>query len=335
MLAQGVIEPSDSPWASPIVLVTKKDKTTRFCVDYRRLNNVTRKYAYPLPNITDSLDALGGSQFFCTLDLASAYWQVEMDEKDKEKTAFVTHKGLFSFNVMSLGLTNAPASFERLMELVLKGLQWERCLLYIDDVIVFGRSFEETLTNLELVLERIEQAGLKLKPKKCFLFQKQVQFVGHVVKPEGICCDPEKIEAVACWENPKNVKKVRSFLGFASYYRRFIHHFSEVASPLTALTQKGHAFLWDESCEAAFKMLKQKLTDSPILAYPSNEPGVMFILDTDASDIGIGAVLSQVQNGAEKVIAYGSKTLNKAQRNYCTTNKELLAVVTFVKYYRH
>ena len=335
MLEQGIIEPSDSPWASPIVLVKKKDNTIRFCIDYRNLNHLSRKDAYPLPNISDSLDALGGSQYFCTLDLASGYWQVEMDEKDKERTAFVSRRGLFQFTVVPFGLTNAPATFERLMELVLQGLQWDKCLLYTDDIIVFGADFEQTLSHLDEVLTRIEGAGLKLKPKKCHLFQQEVQFLGHVVTPAGICCDPEKISAVSDWQRPRNVREIRSFLGFASYYRCFIEHFAEKAAPLTQLTQKGQPFRWDDACEAAFANLKEALTNAPILTYPSRNPDDQFILDTDASDVGIGAVLSQVQGGVEQVAAYASKTLNKSQRNYCTTNKELLAVVTFVKQFRH
>jgi hypothetical protein len=335
MLEQGVIEPSESPWASPVVLVKKKDNSTRFCLDYRKLNNVTKKDAYPLPNITDSLDALSGSQFFCTLDLASGYWQVEMDDRDKAKTAFVTHRGLHQFRVLPFGLTNAPATFQRLMELVLRGLQWERCLLYIDDIIIFGKTFDDTLSNLGQVLDCIQGAGLRLKPKKCHFFQKRVQFLGHLVTPDGICCDPDKISAVVDWEKPKNVKEVRSFLGFASYYRRFIYHFSELAAPLTALTQKRVPFEWTDACDSAFQQLKKKLTEAPVLAYPSHDESDRFILDTDASDTGIGAVLSQIQSDKEQVIAYASKTLSKSQRNYCTTNKELLAVVTFVKQFRH
>ena len=335
MLEKGVIYPSDGPWASPIVLVKKRDNSTRFCVDFRKLNDLTRKDAYPLPDVSVSLDSLSGAEYFCTLDLASFYWQIAMDEKDKDKTAFASHRGLFAFNVLPFGVCNGAASAQRLMENLLKGLQWERCLLYIDDVICFGKTFKETLDCLEEVLVRIEKAGLKLKPKKCFLFQKQVPFLGHVVSSEGIKCDPDKIKAVLEWEAPTNLKALRAYLGFTSYYRRFINKYSEIAAPLNALTRKGVAYEWSDQCQEAFETLKMHLTESPVLAYPSRVENEKFILDTDASNFGISGVLSQIQNGTEKVIAYASKTLNKSQRNYCTTNKELLAVITFVKHFRH
>jgi hypothetical protein len=196
MQEAGVIRQSDSPWSSPIVLVRKKDGTTRFCVDYRRLNQVTRGDAYPLPRIDESFDTLAGSTFFSTLDLASGYWQVEMSERDRPKTAFATRAGLFEFNVMPFGLATAPATFERLMELALRGLQWNRCLIYLDDVITLGPSFSQALHNLGLVFERFREAGLKLKPGKCHLFRKEVAFLGHIVSGEGVRCDPDKIAAV-------------------------------------------------------------------------------------------------------------------------------------------
>ena len=336
MLAQGTIEPSSSPWASPIVLVTKKDGSTRFCVDYRKLNSITKKDAYPLPNIQEAIDTLHGSHWFSTLDLASGYWQVEMDEHDKAKTAFSTRKGLYQFNVMPFGLCNAPATFERLMESVLCGLNWETCLVYIDDIIVFGRTFEESLENLRKVFDRLRQANLKLKPKKCNLFQRKVKYLGHVVSGEGVQCDPEKIDKVLNWPGPKRVKDVRSFLGFASYYRKFIPDFSTIAAPLTALTKKvtrKNGFHWNPSAEAAFQKLKIALTSTPILAYPSRND--RFILDTDASGVGMGGVLSQLQDGEERVVAYASKTFNKAQQQYCTTRRELLAMVEMISHFRH
>ena len=186
MLAKGIIEPSSSPWSSPVVLVKKKDGTVRFCVDYRKLNGVTVKDSYPLPRIEDCLNALSGSQWFCTLDLASGYWQVEMAETDKEKTAFSTGSGLYQFNVMPFGLCNAPATFERLMERVLVGLPWHVLLIFFDDVIVHAKSFEEVVRHLQLLFQQFRFANLKLSPKKCVLFQWKVTFLGHIVSGDGV-----------------------------------------------------------------------------------------------------------------------------------------------------
>ncbi len=332
MLATGIIEPSFSPWSSPIVLVKKKDGSTRFCVDYRKLNMATRKDAYPLPRIDDTIDALSGSVFFTTLDMDSSYWQVEMDEKDKDKTAFATHRGLFNFNVMSFGLCNAPSTFERLMERVLSGLHWEICLVYLDDVIVYSKSFSEHVSRLKTVFQRFRDASLKLKPKKCHLFQKQVLYLGHIVSDKGVATDPAKIEKVKEWPQPINVHQVRSFMGLASYYRKFCKDFAKVAKPLHKLTEKDQPFLWTDECQAAFECLRHKLVTAPILSYP--QASGLFILDTDASNSGIGSVLSQVQDGEEKVIAYASRSLASTEKNYCTTRKELLSVVKFVKHFK-
>ena len=193
MLTGGQIEPSDSPWASPVVLVTKKDGSTRFCVDYRRLNAMTIKDAYPLPRIDDSLRLLGNQQWFSTMDLASGYWQVAMSPEAKRKAAFVTNEGLFQFRVMPFGLCNAPATFERLMDRVLCGMRWSRCLVYLDDVISFGKTISEALLRLEEVLARLSEFGLQLKAKKCTFMQTEVAFLGHIVGRTGLACDPEKL----------------------------------------------------------------------------------------------------------------------------------------------
>ena len=333
MLDQDLIRPSSSPWASPIVLVTKKDGTTRFCIDYRHLNDVTRKDAFPLPRIDESLDTLAGAKYFCTLDLASGYWQVGMTEQDRDKTAFCTKFGLYEFNVMPFGLSNAPATFERLTEKMLAGMQWEECLVYIDDVIVFGRTFSEVLMRLRKVLQRLRDFKLKLKPKKCDLFKKKVKFLGHVVSEEGVECDPDKINSVKNWTIPANVTEVRSFLGLCNYYRKFIRNFSNMSYEMVQLTKKDIPLVWTDECQKSFDSLKHALINAPVLAYPDLKKE--FILDTDASGTGIGAVLSQLQDdGSERPIAYGSYTLNKSQSRYCTTNRELLAVVVFEEHYR-
>ena len=335
MEAEGIIEPSDSPWSSPLVIVKKKTGDIRVCVDYRALNEVLRKSAVPLPKISECLDSLSGSKYFCTLDLAQGYYQVAMHPEDKCKTAFTSRRGLRQFTVMPFGLSNAPGTFQSLMELVLSGLQWSKAVLYLDDIITYGKTFEETKDNLECVFQRLRQAGLILKPSKCNLFQLSVEFLGHIVSSEGVSCDPKKLEAIREWPRPTSVKQVRSFLGLASYYRKFLKSFSTIASPLHALTKKNVKFAWDENCELAFQTLKEKLSSDPVvLSYPNNEG--TFVLDTDASLCGIGGVLSQVQeNGQEKVISFVSNTLSKTQQNYCTTMRELLAAVVFIKHFHH
>ena len=329
-----MIRPSSSPWASPIVLVKKKDGSTRFCVDYRKVNKVTRKDAYPLPRVDDTLDTLAGAKWFSTLDLISGYWQVEMHPDDREKTAFCTLEGLFEFNVMPFGLCNGPATFQRLMDMILAGLQWSRCLVYLDDIIIFGTTFEEHLSNLELVFDRLREAKLRLQPVKCKLCKKKVNFLGHIVSRDGVAADPAKTDKVAEWAVPKCKRDVQCFLGLANYYRRFIQDFATVAKPLHHLTEKYANFKWTEDCQTAFENLRQKLVSAPILAFPDcSKP---FILDTDASDTGIGAVLSQQQeDGTERVIAYASRLLSKPERRYCVTRRELLAVVVFITHFRH
>jgi hypothetical protein len=272
---------------------------------------------------------MSGCNWFTTLDLVSGYWQVEVHPQDKAKTAFTTPEGLFEFNVMPFGLCNGPATFQRLMDAVLAGLQWTTCVVYIDD----GKSFTDHLYNISCVLAHLRQANLKLQPTKCVFARKRIPFLGFIISSEGIATDPSKIEKVATWPTPTCRRDVQQFLGFANYYRRFIRNFSDVAKPLHRLTEKVNTFAWSESCQLAFDELRRRLTSAPILAFPDySKP---FLLDTDASDMGIGAVLSQVHSdGLEHVIAYGSRCLSKPERRYCTTRKELLAVVFFTKHFR-
>ena len=336
MQEEGVIEPSNSPWASPIVLVRKKDGGLRICVDYRSLNAVTKADRFPLPRIADLLDQLGSSRFFTTLDLASGFWQVKIDDESREKTAFITHRGLFEFHVMPFGLTNAPAIFQRLMQRVLEGVNpkdgRDSADVYIDDVLVFSQTADDHVEHLRVVLDRLRRAGLKLKPKKCHFVRQSIEYLGHVITPEGLLPNPHQAEAVKNFPVPTSVTGVRQFLGLASYYRRFIRNFARIASPLHSLTRKSAEFQWTDECQSAFDHLKDKLTTAPILAYPNFD--LPFVLETDASIQGLGAVLSQKQSdGLLHPVAYASRSLLPTERNYGISELETLAVVWGIQHF--
>ena len=257
MLQRGVIEPCDGPWASPIVLVSKKDGLTRFCVDYCHLNDVTKKDAYHLPRIQDNLDALRGSTYFSTLHLLSGFWQVAMDPADAGKTAFtVGGAGLYCFRTMPFGLSNAPATFEHLMEQTLAGLHWQIALLYIDDIIVYSDTVENHLQRLNLVLDRLRQVGLKLKPSKCELLRTSMEFLGHVVSTKGMAPDPKKVDKVLNWPKPTSLTNVRSFVGLCTYYRSYIPNFSQLAKPLYIMMEKNQPFVWGPEQKASMAALR-------------------------------------------------------------------------------
>lgn len=324
-IEQGIVEPSTSPWCAPVVLVKKKDGSMRFCVDFRELNKATAKDSYPLPRIDDMLDSLTGASWFSTLDLKSGYHQVQMHAEDRPKTAFSYGQGLWQFRVMPFGLCNAPATFQRLMERVLSGLQWNTAMIYLDDVICIGWSFQKAYHNVIAVLERFRACGLKLHPKKCNFFQKEVKFLGHIVSAAGVHTDPDKISVVRDWPLPHSADHVKSFLGLCTYYRRFVEGFATLAAPLHRLVDKRGKFVWDEEADGAFSRLKRALCTAPVLPFP--DPSAPYVLDCDASNHGIGGVLSQVKNGHEYVIAYFSRALSRPERNYCVTRRELLAIV--------
>ena len=328
----GIIESAASPWASNVVLVKKKDGSLRFCVDYRRLNAITYKDSYPLPLIDNCLNALSGSSWFSTLDLRSGYYNIPIAEEDRDKSAFITRSGCFRFTVMPFGLTCAPSVFQRLMDFVLGGLHYLTCLVYIDDIIIFGKSFDQQLERLGEVFDRIRQANLKLKPSNCSLFRRKVEFLGHVVSKEGIAMQEDKVKAIKTWPSPRNLTELRAFMGTCGYYRRFVKDFSTIAAPLFALMKKGVTWEWTDECEEVFEGLKAELISKPILALPTDDG--TFVLDSDASDFGLGAVLSQTQNGEERVIAFASRTLSKPELKYKVTRKELLAVVFGLKQFR-
>jgi predicted aspartyl protease len=333
MLDIGVIRPSNSEWASPPVLVRKKDGSVRWCIDYRALNDCTVKDSFPLPNLDEVLDCLAGSYYFSTLDLASGFYQIELDEESCKKTAFVTRYGLFEHVRLGMGLCNSPSSFQRVMQFVLKDLVFENVLVYMDDICCLGTDFEHHLGVLEKVLERMKIHNLKLKPKKCSLFKSELQFLGKMVTRDGVKIAPDKIESVSNWPVPKCVKDVESFLGFMNYHRDHIQNYAQLSHKLYELTGPKVKFEWTEVHQKQFDELKLLMTSAPCLAYPL--PQGQFILDTDASDKSIGAELTQIQDGKPKVIGYASMVLTPSQRKYCTTRKELLAVVTFTRHFRH
>ena len=333
MLSSNVIRPSNSSWASPVVMVRKKDGSLRFCVDFRQLNAATVKDAHPLPRIDDLLDALHGAKWFSTLDLKSGYWQVPITEQDKAKTAFRTSSGqLFEFNQVPFGLCNAPATFSRLMDCVLAGLHWETCLFYLDDIIVFSSTWEEHLAQLREVFERLRHAKLKLGAVKCTFAAKEVNYLGHRVTDEGLLPDSSLLAAIREIPPPKTATEVHSFLGLAGYYRRYVKGFAAIAAPLHALTRKDAVFHWSEDCQTAFDRLKTLLTTSPITAFPDFSQA--FRLYTDASTAGLSAILAQVRDGKERIICCTSRAMNQAEKSYPATKLECLVIVWAVAKFR-
>lgn len=339
LLKSKIIRPSHSPWASNVVLVRKSNGELRLCVDYRQLNNLTVPDAYALPRIEELLDLLSGSHYYSVLDLKSGYYQVEIEESHKQRTAFsVGPLGFYEHNRMAFGLRNAPATFQRLMEDCLGDLKPDTCCVYLDDIIVYSRTVEEHLDCLERVFDRLDEYGLKLSPKKCQFFKSKLKYLGYVVSAQGVETDEEKIARVKEWPTPRNQDEVRQFLGFAGYYRKFVRDFSKLAKPLQELVGAGQnkkarrgrkieplpGWYWGMEQEAAFQDLKEALTSAPVLAYP--EYSLPFVLHTDASGEGLGAVLYQIQDGVKRVIAYASRGLTKAEKNYPAHKLEFLAL---------
>ena len=325
MIAYGAIRPSQSPWASPVVLVSKKDGDTRFCIDYRKLNAATIKDAHPLPRIVDMLESLRGARYFTTLDAAKGYWQIPMDVSSIEKTAFSCSEGLFEFLVMPFGLCNAPATYQRAMQGVLAGLIGHGCLVYIDDILIYSRTFGEHLEMLETVLHRCHNAGILLKADKCDFARDETEYLGHVISSQGIRQDSKKTAKLRDYPAPTDKRSVRAFLGLASYYRRFVKDFARIAAPLHELTKDNVAFEWTPQAAEAFTQLKDNLTANILLPFPDfTSP---FIIDCDASDIGMGAVLSQLVQGMERPISLESRKFTDAERKWHIREKEALAIL--------
>ena len=299
--AKGVIRDSTSPWASRIVLVKMKDGGVRPCVDYCKVNELVKPDGFPLPRIQDCLDAVAGSKLFSTFNLTSGYFRIPLKREDIPKSAFVCKYGHFEMTRMPFGLNNAALTFQRTLEMALQGLQWVTCLIYIDDIIVFGKNFEEHINRVEEVLERIEAAGLKLKPAKCVLLQQEVVFLGHIVSGEGVKPSPTNISKIMSWPKPKTAKQIKLLVAMGSFYRRYVKNFASIVRPMIDLTKKGKKFLWTEACDLSFDQMRRALLSPDVMGYPLDKAGE-FILDVDASDIGIGCILHQVQGDRERVI---------------------------------
>ncbi|KAK8609334.1 hypothetical protein V6N13_061783 [Hibiscus sabdariffa] len=329
LLDHGFIRPSSSPWGAPVLFVKKKDGSLRLCIDYRKLNKLTVKNKYPLPRIDDLFDQFRGATIFSKIDLRSGYYQLKVKDSDVAKTAIRTRYGNYEFLVMPFGLTNAPAAFMDMMNRVFRPFLDQFVVVFIDDILIYSRSEAEHVEHLRIVLQTLRDHRLYAKLSKCEFWLKKITFLGHVLSAEGIQVDPGKIEAIVSWKQPKNVSEIRSFLGLAGYYRRFVEGFSIIVSPLTKLLKKDVLFVWTEAQQASFEKLKEALTQAPVLVQP--ESGKDFAVYSDASHSGLGCVL--MQEG--RVIAYASRQLRPHELNYPTHDLELAAVVFALKVWRH
>jgi len=334
MLEQGIIQESNSPYNSPLWIVPKKmdnsgKKKWRIVIDYRNLNQVTEEDKFPIPNIDGILDKLGRAQYFTTLDLAKGFHQILVREEDRKKTAFSTPLGHYEYVRMPFGLKNAPATFQRLMNTILKDYINKICVVYLDDVLIFSTSLEEHLQSIKKIFDTLRKWNLKVQFDKCNFLSRETEYLGHILTPEGVKPNPKKIETIKNLNLPGTQKQIKSFLGITGYYRKFVKDYAKVAQPLTKYLKKGMKVNTnDPSYIQAFEKLKRIITESPVLKYPDYKK--KFQLVTDASDFAIGAVLQQ----DEHPICFASRTLNEHERNYSTTEKELLAIFWSVNYFR-
>lgn len=337
MEEQGIVVPSESPYNTPLLVVPKKMDASgeikwRVVCDFRKLNEATVDDKFPLPNISEILDQLGNSKYFSTLDLASSFHQIELEPNTAEKTAFSTSLGHYHFTRMPFGLKNAPATLQRLMNSILLGIQSIRAFAYLDDIVIYADTLESHSSKLSEILERLRQSNLKIQPHKCEFLRKEVLYLGHLITDKGIYPDPKKVKVLQEYPVPTTTKQLKSFIAFASYYRKFIPNFSKISQKLTELLKKNKQFIWTSEQQFAFENLRNILTNPPLLQYPDFTKD--FIITTDASEYAIGAVLSQGEIGKDLPISYASRMLNKSEKNYSVTEKELLSIVWALKYYR-
>lgn len=336
MLKDDIIEETVSEWSSPLLLVPKKSdadgkKLWRVVIDYRLLNKQINDDKFPLPSITEIHDSLSDAIYFSHLDLSQGYYQVELKPESRACTSFSTDRGQYRMKRLPMGLKISPSAFSRVMTLAMTGLNYEKCLIYLDDLIVFGRNLENHNKNLIKVFERLRKVNLKLNPRKCEFLKKELLYLGHVISSEGIKPDPRKTEALRNYPVPTNKDETKRFVAFANYYRKYIKNFAQIAAPLNKLSRKHVDFIWSEDCQNSFDTLRSALLSPPVLQYPNFAKDNVFSLRTDASGLAIGAVLS---NADDRPVAYASRTLNAAERNYPVIEKELLAIVWSINYFR-
>jgi hypothetical protein len=312
MLKQGIIRFSTSPFASPVLLVQKKDGTWRFCIVYRYLNAITLKNRYPLPIIDELLDELSGAAWFTSLDLRAGYHQIRLAEGEEHKTTFQTNQGHYEFMVMPYGLTSAPATFQNAMNKIFAPLLRRCALVFIDDILIYTKTLQEHQEHLRAVFQLLTEHQLKVKRSKCTFVQPQLKYLGHIISASGVSTDPKSIEAVQTWPVPQSTKDVRKFLGLAGYYRKFVQNFGLISRILTDLLKKNELFIWTHAHQQSFDSLKQALLTAPVLALPNFEKP--FVVETDASERGLGAVLMQDHHP----IAYLSRALGPRLRGLST-----------------
>ncbi|CAF0950498.1 unnamed protein product [Didymodactylos carnosus] len=324
MLKEGVIRPSKSPWSSPVVIVRKKDGSPRFCVDYRKINAITQKDVYPLPRMDEIIEQPAGSTWFSKLDLKSGYFQVPISECDKPKTAFATQDGLWEFNRLPQGLINSPPTFQRIMNETLGNLRWDICLVYLDDIIIYSKSFEQHVKDVDKVCQVLAKANFKLNSEKCELFKREITFLGHKINSDGVSPMPNHVKAITAFPKPTSAKDAYSFLQMTGFYRKFVKNFAHIAAPLHKFSNKDIQFVWGSDEQQAFEQLKVCLTTPPVLHLPDKSSP--YKVQTDASNSGIGGVLLQLVGEQWKPIAFMSRTLTAAEKKYSSIEKEGLAI---------